>query len=531
MTDAKGEFTITGLGPGHYAATATKDIYVPDGDTQFDLADRDVTNLQIKMRRGVQIVGHVEPRQPCEVAYEVGGGELGGNLFDLIAPVTTGADGVFRLRPASPGKATLSARCSGGDQGSMPITVAVGMPEVVVRVSPGASIAGRVVDGGAKPVGGVTVMGTKEGSSRTTLIVDGVVTSGVEALTSTNGAYTLNALEAGTYVLRVLDRGRPVRMRGNPVRVKIGAAEKVTGVEVAIDRPKGVIKGVVTGPDGNPLADAWVTVHHDLESVIDAMGGRDGPPPDAEGEGVSSSHLSTLQSYGGGNTQGFSPVLTDAQGRFEIGNLPPAKYEAIAEAQAGKLRGRLQDITPDATVTIPVVGVTMLSGTVSGAKGPAALFTIELDGPTRAARAFTDGKFLFGRVAPGAYTLRVSSRDGNTEVNVTVLPGQPANVDVTLAANAVVVGKLVDPQGKPFANVGVMLIPEPLGGEVRRSPEESTPTSGPDGTFRLEANAGKWILLAMTPPRPFTKSGLVLVAAKTLDLGTVTVAPEAPPKP
>jgi hypothetical protein len=259
------------------------------------------------------------------------------------------------------------------------------------------------------------------------------------------------------------------------------------------------------------------------------MGERDGPPREGEGE----SRMITVQSDGGDGdgAQGFPPALTDAQGRFQIANLPHAKYEVVAEAQAGKLRGRLPNITPDATVTIQAAGVTTLSGTVTGAKGPAALFSIELDGPTRAARTFTDGKFQLGRVDPGAYTLRVSSADGNSEVKLTVLPGQPATIDVVLAANAVVVGKLVDPQGNPMPNVGVTLIPDSGDGAVRLSLEGPPPTSGPDGAFRLEAKAGKSILLAMTPPRPFTKRGLELVAGKTLDLGTVTVDPGAPPKP
>ena len=534
-TNAKGEFTITGLAAGRYFAMATDDTFVPDGIAQFELAEVDVKNLQVKVRHAAQIVGHVEPRQPCEVAHEIDPSEFGmGNMPSMLAPVTTGADGVFRLGPASPGKARLTARCSGGDQGSMPIAVTVGMPEVVLMVKLGASIAGRVIDGDAKPVGGVTVMATKAGPSQSTMIVNGMVTSGVQALTSAKGEYVLNALDAGTYVLRVLDRGRPLRLRGKALQISVGATDKKTGVEIAIDRPNGTIKGVVMGPDGKPLADAWVSVSQDLEAMIEGvMGGRDGPPRGGDGEGEGESRMITVQSDGGDGdgAQGFPPALTDAQGRFQITNLPHAKYEVIAEAQAGKLRGRVSNITPDATVTIQAAGVTTLSGTVTGAKGPAALFSVDLDGPTRAARTFTDGKFQLGRVDPGAYTLRVSGSDGNAEVKLTVLPGQPATVDVVLAANAVVVGKLVDPQGNPLANVGVTLIPDSGDGQVRLSLEGPPPTSGPDGAFRLEAKAGKSILLAMTPPRPFTKRGLELVAGKTLDLGTVTVDSGAPPKP
>jgi hypothetical protein len=317
-----------------------------------------------------------------------------------------------------------------------------------------------------------------------------------------------------------------VRLRGKPVEVVLGATDKKTGVEIAIDRPNGVIKGVVTGPEGKPLADAWVSVHQDLEAMVEGVVDR------GEREGESSQRTITMSSDGedGSESQGYPPALTDAQGRFSITNLPHAKYEVIAEAQAGKLRGRVANITPDATITIPVAGVTSLSGTVHGTNGATPLFTIELEGPTTAARAFTDGKFQLDRVDPGAYTVRVTSPDGNAEAKVTVLPGQPATVDIALVANAIVVGKLVDLQGKAMGGVGVALIPDTGDGRVRLSLEGPPPTSGPDGSFRLEAKAGKTIFLAMTPPRPFTKRGLVLEAGKTLDLGTVTVDPAAPPR-
>jgi len=534
-TNAKGEFTITGLPAGRYVATATDDTFVPDGFTPFELAETDVKGLRVKVRRAAQIVGHVEPRQVCVVSHEIDPAELGMGMPRFLAPVTTGADGVFRIGPASPGKATLTARCANGDQGALPIAVTVGMPEVVLPVKAGASIAGRVVDGEGKAVGGVTVMATKQGPSQSTMIVNGMVTSGVQALASANGTFLVNALPAGTYQLRVLDRGRPVRLRGKPVEVTVGATDKRTGVEVAIDRPNGVIKGVVSGPDGKPLADAWVSVHQDLEAMLEGVMGERGPRggDGSPGEARESRTITmtTDDSDGAGGGAAFPPVLTDAQGRFTIGNLPHATYEVVAEAQKGVLRGRIQNITPDATVAITASGVTTLSGTVTGAGGPAALFTIELEGPTRAARTFTDGKFQLGRVDPGTYKLRVSGSDGNAEVEVVVAPGKPATVDVTLVANAVVVGKLVDPQGKPLANVGVTLIPDTGDGRVRLSLDGPPPASGPDGSFRLEGKAGKSILLAMTPPRPFTKRGLELVAGKTLDLGTVAVDPGPPPPP
>jgi hypothetical protein len=69
--------------------------------------------------------------------------------------------------------------------------------------------------------------------------------------------------------------------------------------------------------------------------------------------------------------------------------------------------------------------VTTLSETVRGVTGPAALFTLELEGPTRAQRTFTDGVLEMGRVDPGAYTVRVRSSDGNAEQQVEVVAMAP----------------------------------------------------------------------------------------------------------
>lgn len=526
-TDAKGAFTLSGLAPGHYFVLVDDEAYVWSGLTSFELADKDIVGLEVHVRKAATIVGHVEPRQSCEVAHEIDEAASGGlDIPKLVAPVTTGADGIFRLGPAAPGNAKLVARCSSGDQGSISIAVTAGMPEVVVPVKPGASIAGRVVDAEGKPVAGVTVMGTRRSETQSTTIVNGMVTSGAQTMTSGTGTFLLTALPAGAYTLRVLDRGKPVGLRGKPIEVTLGATDKKTGVEIAIDRPNGVINGVVTGPDGKPLADAWVSVHQDLRDLLTDMVDR------GEREGDSGERTIMVRSddEGGGDAQGFAPALTDAQGRFTIANLPHAKYEVIAEAQAGKLRGRAANVTPDATVAVQATGVTSLSGTVHGASGATPLFTVELDGPTTATRSFTDGKFQFARVDPGTYTVRVSSAEGNAVTSLSVVPGQPANVDIALVANAIVVGKLVDPAGKALAGVGLALIPDNGDGRIQLSLEGPPPTSGPDGGFRIEAKAGKSVLLALTPPRPFTKRGLVLEAGKTLDLGVVTVDPAAPPK-
>jgi hypothetical protein len=217
------------------------------------------------------------------------------------------------------------------------------------------------------------------------------------------------------------------------------------------------------------------------------------------------------------------PALTDAQGHYEIRGLPLATYTVIAEAQRGQLRARATDVRPNTKVDLQALGVTTLSGTVTGPAGPTAVFSVELDGPTRAQRSFTDGTFSFGRVDPGAYTVRVQAGDGKGSAKVTVTPNQPATLDVTLSANAVVIGKLVDGAGAPLVGQPVALVHDGGDGRLQIQLDGPPPTTGPDGTFRLEHRAEPAILIVMRPPRPFTRRGLALATGKTLDLGTINV--------
>jgi hypothetical protein len=192
----------------------------------------------------------------------------------------------------------------------------------------------------------------------------------------------------------------------------------------------------------------------------------------------------------------------------------------IAEAQHGALRGRQTKVTPDATITLTAAGVTELRGVVHGVRG---VFTVELDGPTRAQRSFAtaDGTFSFSRVDPGAYTVRVTSGAGNGEAQVQVAGGQPASVEITLSANAVVTGTVVDASGKPAGGVPVTIIPDAGDGRMQISLEGPPPTTNPDGTFRLEAKAGPSALAVLVPPKPVIKRGLTLIAGQTFDAGTV----------
>ena len=528
LSNEKGEFAFVGLPPGRYFLIPADPEWVAMGVEPLELLSTDLTNVKVHVRAQTKVTGHVEPRQQCTISHEVAGAGFGdGEMALFVAPRPTDPNGDFEL-PVGAAKATLTARCSSGAHGTAGIDPKTSSAPVVIQVKAGASIAGRVIDGKGQPVANATVMAAPAGDERRVMVVNGMVTSGVQTLTNAQGAYEIVGLAPGPYALGALDRGRPLRSRGKPVKVTLADAEKKTNVDLAIDRPDGVIRGVVTGPDGKPLADAWVSVQQDVGAMLEGMRDRDE-------ERSSSQSTMTISTSDGSEAADIPPVLTDASGKFEIPDLPHAAYEVIAEAQAGALRGRAARVTPDATLTIQALGLTSLSGTVRGANGPTAVFRVELAGPIAAARTFTDGTFQFGRVDRGAYTLRVSSADGNAEVKVNVVPNQPTKTDVTLVANAVVTGKVVDDQGKAVAGVGVVLIEDQGEGRTSISLEGPPPKTADDGTFRVEGPARTSALVLMAPPSPTIKRPLALEPGKTLDLGAIRLEPRrgsgTPPPP
>ena len=505
ISDDAGRFVLEGLAPSRWMLQGTSERYLLEGDTIVDLKMNDVDGVVVHVRRGLEVKGHVEPREICDVVMpEANMGDPSSRRESMR--VTTSGNGDFRLGSVAPGKVTVAARCPNGDEGTIDVTVVADAPEHVVPVKPGSSIAGRIIDTTGNLIVGVTVNAELATDRATmTTIVNSTVTSGFKAITSTGGAFEIRGLNADTYRLDALDRGRPMKTKKG-VKVVLATAQHATGIEIVVERPAGTIRGTVTGPDGAPVADAWVALHQTVEDLIHSM---DTGDDDTRGVTID-----------GASTNDLPPVLSDARGHFELINLPHGRYQLIAEAQSGKLRGRAANVTPDAEIAIQVAAVSSLRGMVHGPRGPSDMFSVQLAGPTSDGRSFIDGAFEFPRVDPGDYTIEVRSSDGTGKATAHVFAGGVASVDIALVAKATVTGRLVDKSGKPIPGVSLALNPDLPPDQLTVLLQELPPTSGPDGRFQVEGEAGKMMLVVLGRP-PTLKHGLLLEPGETVDVGDV----------
>jgi protocatechuate 3,4-dioxygenase beta subunit len=117
-TNARGEFRFDGLEPGHYTAYLSSRFEGGDFYSQpinFDVVDRDVTNLELKAMKGLTLSGAVIPESDAgkNAAAQLAGLRMTASVSTTNPPTynsgsaTVAADGSFSINGMAPGKAIL----------------------------------------------------------------------------------------------------------------------------------------------------------------------------------------------------------------------------------------------------------------------------------------------------------------------------------------------------------------------------------------------------------------------------------------
>jgi hypothetical protein len=277
--------------------------------------------------------------------------------------------------------------------------------DITLRVEPGATIDGTVVDHAGHPVAGVVVELDRAHSEA--------------APSDDHGRFHFpcvgpgrNSIRAHTATLGTHEQIFNVPRRGH-------LDLRITLVDSSI--------AAVTTPDGHAVANVSVSVQ--------------GPGDDVE------SH----------------DAVTDVHGRFDLGGLPPGAYRfGVSRENVWGTRFAEQIVSTgrrDLAIVIPAVSA--IRGRVLLDGQPVSTFGVEVL-PADVAHAIPqrDGRFTIDDVLPGEVSLViVGPRFRRTRIDhITVSPDRPTDVgDIIVTAGPTLHGHVVDRDGLPVAGVAVVV--------------------------------------------------------------------------
>lgn len=399
----------------------------------------------------------------------------------IAAYANSAADGTFRIGGLAAGEYRLSARPPFGSASPLlPVEmegVTAGATDVVVVMTPGGAISGRVTGEDGRPVALASVSVYRP---------DGRRLSGTRA--DGEGAFTIGGLEGGPFRLRASAPDAP-RWMGHDFSYGgryLGAEREGVAAgtdDLAIRLPVGeTIAGTVRDRDGRPVGGEWV------RAVL--LPGQDEAKASMGGYAIQAGR-------------------TDADGTFEIAGLAPGRYRLDwswapgmnARAAILPLAGGESVAAGSANVRLTAGRPGDVRGTVTDEDGaPVAGVRVEVV-PIGAAGGMSgksgeDGAF----VVPGLsglfpYRLTVEARDYLPATVERVQAGQQG-VAVRLSRGLSAAGRLLGADGAPKAKTSVRLTHETGKHQASFRTDEvgRFSVSGlMEGAYRVEVNRGRLV--------------------------------------
>ncbi|HUS63461.1 MAG TPA: carboxypeptidase regulatory-like domain-containing protein [Kofleriaceae bacterium] len=575
-TAEDGYFEIHGVQNGAYIVGAGgEERVVAALGANVTVQDADVTDVVVELDAGATLSGRVEPPSAARIGLDVDMESIGlGNLPQTIGAMaaTTRAadDGTFALRGVPDGKYELVAHADDGGEGRVQVEVTSGADQtnLIVRVEERARITGTVVDSTGAPVEGVEVQARADAGKSSILDNMSELWGRGHGVTRADGTFEVIGLRDGTYRVSVGDDRDHLKWADpehakepeKPIEVKIEGRRSVTGLRLVVEARDKIIRGVVVGPDGAPVPDAWVTARlpFDLDAVVAEATGKEQKP--AEGEGGDGGGKRTNQvtiTVGSGGSHVDSeegteaelaeaerrrerrygpaenPVLTGPDGHFEIRGLRDSPYNLDAEGLKGAARGSADAVKAGASsVVIRLETLAGITGKVTHAGAPVTTYMVEASGPTsrRTSVVSADGAYRLNRLEAGTYRVSVTSPKGSTSGTVKVSANQVARRDLQLVPYASVRGVLVDAiTGEPMDGMPVIAFADEgtdMGAQAMSVMTGDGPRTDKEGKFRVgNLGSGKGNVLFFdgdqTSFSVVARQEFTLKPGQDLDLGTI----------
>lgn len=376
LTDANGDYSISGLAPGSYLVVATATNYqtgfsggivTSNTITQVDIA---LSPLPGSLSGTVINSFNSDPIPGAVIAVYSGS--------TLVASTLTDSNGDYSISGLAPGNYNVTASATdfqAETKGAIITASTNTVLDFALDPDPG-EIAGTVTDAvTTNPISGATVS-----------FYSGSIFLG-SVLTDVNGDYLLSGLAPGNYTV--------VASATDYQTASVGAivlSNTTTSVDFALQPNPGGIAGTVTdASNGNPVSGATVDIYSGFTLV--------------------------------------TSTVTDGSGNYSVSGLAPGTYIVAGSAPnySSEIRGAIVVSNVTTTVDIPLdPNPGTLSGTVTNSvtTDPIAGAKVSVyEGMVLITTVLTDGSgnYLVSGLLPGTYNVLAEATDFQEEVKTAVI--------------------------------------------------------------------------------------------------------------
>ncbi len=463
-TDQNGVYSFEMRSPGTYKVERT---YATPGlpgrreseaQTVTVKAGQILDNVDFPILMGIRAAGKVVDAEGRPIAEaRVEGRDR--NDYMSLETYTTGNDGTFELFGFKQTQVlTLEAEKDDALASEIvgPLSLAKsGLSDIVLTLHPTATIAGRVIDSRGRPISDMLVQPAPK-TEYQRLMGRG------QARTASDGTFEISGLAAGSYDVMVLPKEAATYKRPIPPgdRIELAHGQTVRGIILKIEEDTGlIIAGRIVDNLGRPVKSADVNVRGGPHYGIDYS--------NAEGYYEVTGLMEGYYSVQVSHKQYAKASLEDV----EAGN-DSVDFKLQSR---GAIEGRI--VAADTGRAIPQFQILHIDDHNRYSTNVRLRFQQRLD---------QEGRFRIELVEPGPATV-IAKAPGYGEASLDVpFVGSAEtvrNIEIRLAPAVSLTGIVVDPEGAPVADVGI--IPGPV--SPNQSPDTLAMTrTGPDGTFSLE---------------------------------------------
>ncbi len=421
---------------------------------------------------------------------------------------------------------------------------------VIVRLVPGGSVRGRVIDSQGDPVPGAQVAPLPEGDwsiQRTFARVNEHLTAGAytetipEAVTNAamsfatrmgflgegatntaaNGEFELLGIEPGSFALLARRRGHALAK--SPLMTLVEGGE-LEGIELVLTRGA-TLHGRVTDRFERPIAGAYVLA----SSPSEYSGDRSAEAAVYQGISAEDGTYEIPNMAGGGyfvavtrGDQALTPMSLFGTLQFDLVNVPPGeltRYDPIDRSLGGcRVFGTVAS-AGEPVRTGGIVALTFESENVLG-----------LD--VKAARVQDDGSYAFPGLAPGGYEFLYQAGGNDVRLAVDVPDLPEARIDLALPGGGVAGRVLDDASGEPVEHCTVTLRRDAalrtdtfLALFIYNRGQDERVSTGADGSFAFHGyEAGRYTLCAEPEYAADTRQSVTIEPDRTTSEVEIRIA-------